>query len=179
MKNSIFYHEDLFRQIELVPEENYFATGKFIDDQPPKINSSYGFSNIVSRPEQKIKLRDRNIPIEEIRKLLDPISLSYSENVTTGYGQSVWKDKNTVVWGFEQFGLFIKYQKTFIEAIWLSDSSFFSQLKTSKHLAAAVFIISKEYSLILIDWNKEIICRICSDNDVREYLYKNLSFDYY
>jgi hypothetical protein len=179
MKDSIFYHEDFYRQIELVPEENYFAAGRFIDDQLPREGSIYGFPNIVVRSEQKIKIADRNILIEEIRKILDAVSLSYSENVTTGYGKSVWKEKNTVVWGFEQFGLFIKYEKTFINAIWLSDSPVFPQLRTSQHLAKAIFSISKQYSLILIDWNKEIICRIRSENDVREYLYQNLSFDYY
>jgi hypothetical protein len=175
----IFYHEDFYRQIELVPEENYFATGRFIDELPPKEGSIYGINNITVRPEQKITLLERNITVEEINKILSPISLLYSENVTTGYGQSMWKEKKIFVWGFEQFGLFVKYQKTLIEAIWLSDSPVFPQLKTSKHLANAIFRISKQYSLILIDWNKEIICRIRSENDVKEYLYQNLSFDYY
>jgi hypothetical protein len=182
MQNSnspIYYHEDFYRQIELVPEENYFAANRFIDDLPPIEGSIYGFKNIAVRPEQKIKLLDRRIPFEETCKILNSISLFYSKNVTTGYGQSVWRDTNTVVWGFEQFGLFVKYQNSFVEAIWLSDSPVFSQLKTSQHLAKAIFSISKEYSLILIDWNKEIICRIRSQNDVREYLYQNLSFDYY
>lgn len=178
MKSAIFYHEDFYRQIELMPEENYFTTGRFIDELPPKESSIYGINNITVRPEQKIKLLDRKIPVEEVSKILSPISLSYSENVTTGYGQSAWKEKNTVAWGFEQYGIFVKKEAKFIEAIWLSDSPVFPQLKTSKHLTDAIFSISKQYSLILIDWNKEIICRIGSQNDVREYLYQNLSFDY-
>lgn len=182
MQNSnspIYYHEDFYRQIELVPEENYFASNRFIDDLPPIEGSIYGFKNIAVRPEQKIKLLDRKISFEEVSNLFSPICLLYSENVTTGYGQYIQKAKNTVVWGFEQFGLFVKGQNSFIEAIWLSDSPAFPQLRTSNHLADAIFNISKQYSLILIDWNKEIICRIRSQNDVREYLYQNLSFDYY
>lgn len=175
----IYYHEDFYRQIELVPEENYFATNKFIDNLLPKEGSIYGFKNISVRLEQKIKLTDRKITVEEVNKILTPISLSYSENVTTGYGQSSWREKNTVVWGFEQFGIFVKYQNHIVEAIWLSDSPAFPQLKTNKHLTFGIFSIAKKYSLILIDWNNEIICRIRSENDVREYLYQNLSFDYY
>lgn len=178
MKGSIFYHEDFYRQIELMPEENYFATGRFINELPTKDSCIYGINKITVRPEQKIKLLDRNITGEEISKILSPISLSYSENITTGYGENAWKEKNTVAWGFEQYGIFIKKETKFIEAIWLSDSAVFPQLKTCKHLADAIFSISKQYSLVLIDWNKEIICRIRSQNDVRDYLIQNLSFNY-
>jgi hypothetical protein len=175
----IFYHEDFYRQIELVPEENYFAVGRFIDELPPIEGSIYGFKNMTVRSEQKITLLDRKILFKDIKNILDPICLLYSENVETGYGQSAWKDKNTVVWGFEQFGLFVKHQGSFVEAIWVSDSPAFSQEKNGKHLSKAIFTISKTYALILIDWNKEIICRIRSEEDVREYLFQNLSFDYY
>jgi hypothetical protein len=177
--SPIFYHEDFYRQIELMPEENYFATNRFIDDLPDREGSMYGFKNITARREQKIKLLDRNIRIEEISETLSPISLLYSENVFTGYGQSAWKEKNTVVWGFEQFGLFTKYQNGFVEAIWLSDSPSFPQLRTGKKLAMSIFSVAMQFSLLLIDWNKEIVCRIRSENDVREYLFQNLSFDYF
>ena len=179
MEDSIFYHEDFYRQIELVPEENYFATGRFIDELPSKEGSIHGIKNITVRPEQKIKLLERKISIEEIRKILDPISLSYSENVKKGYGQSAWKDKNTVVWGFEQYGIFVKRSDIFVEAIWLCDFYLFPQDRIGRHLANAIYLISKTYNLILIDWNKEIICRINSEKDVKEYLSQNLSFDYY
>jgi hypothetical protein len=181
MQNSnspIYYHEDFYRQIELVPEENYFAANRFIDDLPPIEGSIYGFKNIAVRPEQKIKLLDRKIPAEEVSKILSPISLSYSENVTTGYGQSEWREKDTSVWGFERYGIFVKQKARFVEAIWLSNSAVFAQRNTSKHLTNAIFNLSKQYSLILIDWNKEIICRIRFQNDVRNYLFQNLSFDY-
>jgi len=178
MAESIFYHEDFYRQIELVPEENYFAAGRFIDELPLKEGSVYGFSNITVRPEQKITLLDRKISIQEIKTILDPISLSYSENVNTGYGQSSWEDKNSIVWGFERYGIFVKQKGKFIEAVWLSNSAAFSQQKTSRHLTDAIFQLSKQYSLILIDWDKEIICRFRSEDDVKEYLCQNLSFDY-
>ncbi|MBI5373719.1 MAG: hypothetical protein HZA79_16965 [Sphingobacteriales bacterium] len=179
MADAIFYHEDFYRQIELVPEENYFAAGKFIDDLPPKENSIYGFSNISVRPEQKTHLLDRKIAIDEIKNILTPISLSYSENVTTGYGQSSWKDKNSVVWGFERYGIFAKQKGKFIEALWLSNSATFPQKNTGEHLTRAILQLSKQYSLILIDWDKEIICRLCFEDAVKEYLCQNLSFDWY
>lgn len=179
MKTPIFYHEDLYRQIEFVPEENYFAAGRFIDSLPPKEDSIYGTYNITVRVEQKVKLLDRNISIEEIRKILDPISILYSENIHTGYGQSSSKAKNVVAWGFEQFGIFVTHRAFLVEAIWLCDSSVFPQIRTSDHLSQAIFSIAKSYSLILIDWNKETICRFRSVNDVKEYLYQNLPFDLY
>jgi hypothetical protein len=179
MKSPIFYHEDFYRQIELVPEENYFATGRFINSLPLEQDSMYGSYNITIRPEQKIKLLDRNISIEEIRNLLNPISLLYSENIQTGYGQSSAKAKNIIAWGFEQFGIFVTHRGSFVEAIWLCDSSAFPQIKTGHYLSQAIFSISKSYSLILIDWNKEKIFRFRSEDDVKKYLFQNLSFSHY
>jgi hypothetical protein len=181
MKSSstIFYHEDLYRQIELVPEENYFSVGKFIGDQSAENGSIYGFYNLRVRPEQKVKLLDRKISVTEINDVLGPLSLSYSEDIKTGYGQSIQKAKNTYVWGFEKYGLFIKSQTTLVEAIWLSDSPVFTQLNTSNHLNKALYCVAIRYSLILIDWNKEFICRIRSENDAREYTFQNLPFSQY
>jgi len=68
----IFYHEDFYRQIELVPEENYFASTRFIHDLPPKDGSIYGIKSMTTRPEQKIKLVDRMISFEELSKILLP-----------------------------------------------------------------------------------------------------------
>jgi hypothetical protein len=177
LNSPIFYHEDLYRQIEFVPEENYFTAGRFLNELLPKESSTYGTFNITVRPEQKTKLLDRKIQIKEIKKILDPTSLYYSENVQTGYGHSTWADKNSIVWGFEQFGIFVKYQKDFVEAIWIADSPAFPQKRTSQHLTKAIFKVSKAYSLILIDWNQELLCRISSEKVVEDYLCQYLSFD--
>lgn len=175
---KIFYHEDVFRQIELVPEENYFSAGRFISDLPPKEASEHGIYIITVRPEQKVSLIDRNIPIAGIKKILDPISLLYSEDVETGYGRTAFKDENTVVWGFERYGIFVKQNKGYTEAIWLCNSSLFSSDNTPTFLSKALFNLIEYYSLILIDWNKEVICRATSEQNIRGYLAHNLAFAY-
>jgi hypothetical protein len=62
---------------------------------------------------------------EEIKKNLDPITLLYSDNVETGYGKTSWKATNTFVWGFEQYGLFIKENEGYAEAIWIIMTNYF------------------------------------------------------
>lgn len=173
----IYFHEDNYRQIELVPEENYFFTkSQIVSFQSPK-TSIYGFSEIKVRKEQKIQLLERKISIHSLNEIINPISLSYSDQINTGYGQHVEKAKNIVVWGFEQYGIFIKLKQNIIEAIWLSDSIEFPQLKSCSRLSEAIFLVCQEYSLILVDWNKELICRAKRIVDIKDYLIENFSFE--
>ena len=179
MADNIYFHEDDYRQIELVPQENFHDNLKFITEESVNVNSSeYGFESIIERKEQKLKLSDRNISLIEICKILDPICLSFSEYVETGYGQAVFVAGNTVVWGFERYGIFVKYNKDFIvEAIWLCSSFLFSQDNSGKTLSKALSAIADVYKLILIDWNKEIIVSINMVGELEKYLNMVLGFD--
>lgn len=177
-KKKIFYHEDFYRQIELIPEENYFSASRFITELPPTETSEHGIYNLTTRPEQKVTLLDRNISIVGIKNILDPIGLLYSEDVETGYGRTTLKDENTLVWGFERYGIFVKQNKGYAEALWLCNSSLFSPDNTPKFLSLALFSLMEYYSLVLIDWNKELICRAASEQNIKEYLAQNLAFTY-
>ncbi len=174
---KIYYHEDFYRQKELVPEENYFSAGRFIDEYPTKEGSIYGFYGITSRPEQKVKLLDRSIPFEDIKKALDVLCFLYSEDVETGYGSTEVKDENSVVWGFEQYGIFAKRRENHVEAIWLCSSYLFPKDRAGQHLSKALFMLTHLYNLVLIDWDSEIICRFNSESSVKNYLTQNLAFD--
>jgi len=139
----------------------------------------YGTYEMTSRLEQPVKLLDRKIPLTEMRRILDPISFIYSEDVKTGYGNNVHQAKNTVVWGFEQYGLFVKYEQTLVVAFWLSHSPQFPNVRTAQHLADAIFKTSNRYSLIFVDWNIEFLCRLSSERVIKDYFYQNYSFDYF
>jgi hypothetical protein len=166
----IYFHEDIYRQIELIPEENYFIAGNYISNSPVKEISSNGIYNISVRPTQHKKLEDKNISINELKLILDSYCLTYGENVTTGYGYSEIKSENTIVWGFERYGIFAKHDSNVIIALWLWNSHFFDQINVAVHLQKALYKIMHTFSLILIDWDKEIICRPTSIEILHKYL---------
>lgn len=173
----IYYHEDFYRQIELIPEENYFSTNKYINDLPLTEGSKYGIYNIVERKEQKVKTIDRNIPLSGIKKLLNPLSLFYSDQVQSGYSTAVYNVENTVVWGFERYGIFVECNDSYAKNIWLCNSAKFSKENTGKFLAKALKSIGEYYALILVDWNKELVVKLDSEQIILDYLNQNLAFN--
>src|SRR5436305_5005850 len=108
----IFYHHDYYRQMEFVTDENYFATDRTINESGFEEGSIYGFENIVVRPEQPIRLIDKKIKLEHLRTILDTLSLTFSNNVFTGYANSSEKVTDTIVWGFEQYESLYNLTKT-------------------------------------------------------------------
>jgi hypothetical protein len=129
MHETIFYHEDSYRQIDLIPEENYFSSGKVIEGLSQDDQAAFGFSKMIVRPTEPTRLLDRKILFKELKTHLDPLSLAFSDKVSTGYGQYSSIAENIVVWGFEQYGIFVKVQSSLVEAMWLADSFTFPQDK--------------------------------------------------
>jgi Bacterial mobilisation protein (MobC). len=49
MVNDVFFHEDYYRQIELIPEENYFKTLRNLGQTPTDEKNFNGFSKMTIR----------------------------------------------------------------------------------------------------------------------------------
>ena len=94
--DSIFYHEDFYRQIELIPQENYFKALKNISANSIDYESEHGFISIVERGEQKIRTEDLNIQFDSVNQELEKFTIKKYDIVKTGYGNTITVKKNTV-----------------------------------------------------------------------------------
>ncbi|ANH81285.1 hypothetical protein A8C56_10065 [Niabella ginsenosidivorans] len=179
MNNSIFFHEDFYRQIELIPEENYFGTRKdidqnFIQEEPSK----YGFINITERKEQAIKTEVLRIHMDIIENVLSPFTIKKFDTVITGYNKTEILKENIMALGFERFALFFETKLNIVNNIWMSQSADLPRETSNSKLLQALTILGKQFKLILVDWNEEIVVRLSSTTTLQHYLKENFAFDF-
>lgn len=173
---NIFIHEDFYRQIEFIPEDNFFL----IQD---KNNTSFledtlGFVNATIRPPSVVSLSSKKIHYDTIQDLLLGIDFIYYEDVYKGYGNSAIKMKNTIAYGFERLAIFIEYtEDKYLKAMWLNqDYNLMGSNISIENLIIFVHNLGKHCKLILVDWNEEIAVRLLTVN-VEKYLIEYFSFE--
>lgn len=177
MEPPIYYHEDFYRQIELMPEENYF---KLLRDTENKSipDSDYGFIKIKERNEYSIKTEDKQIKFKNVNDTLAPFIINYYCIVETGYGSHTELKINTVAFGFERIAIFIEKNKNdIIKNIWLCQSPLLPNDFSGRNLILALDKLGKEYGLILIDWDEEVAVRLTSLKSIHKYLTEAFGFN--
>lgn len=171
MNNAIFYHEDYYRQIELVSNRYYSKTYNEISNLPEQNGSKYGFDNITIRSEES-HLEVEKISIDELRTCIDSLSISFYEKVESGtYSGKPYRMDNTVVWGFEGYGIFVEYsEKKIVTSIWIVNSPIFPKDYIGQHLFEALITLGKTFSFILVDWDSKEIIDLKDILVLKEYL---------
>jgi len=179
MEDSIFYHEDFYKQIELIPQENYFKALKDINDNSIDYEDKNGFVTIIERKEQKIKTEDLNIQFSSIQEKLEKFIIKKYDVVKTGYSNTITIKKNTIALGFERIALFFELtQADIVKNIWLCQSEILPKVSISNNLLNALTILGENNNLILLDWNAEVAIRLSSPKAIKSYLEENFSFNF-
>lgn len=180
MEDSIFFHEDFYREIEVIPQENYFSiVASLLDNFNPNDEDINGFISITLREDQKIKTEDLNIQFSAIKQCLKEYVIKDFKIVKTGYSNTITIKKNTVALGFERIALFFELTSTsIVKNIWLCQSIDLPKISIGNNLFNALHILGKEFSLVLVDWNEEIAVRLSSSKAVTTYLKDNFAFSF-
>lgn len=172
--NVVCIHEDFYRQIELVPEENYFFTNQYIDSIQEPNGSAFGFLSASDRKDhnlRSVKILNRNISLMEIKNEIEPLSINFFENIKIGYSNSFTTKINCCAWGFERLGIFVEWNSDkLITNIWLALSSEFKKDFTGNKLFDVLSKVGKNHKLVLIDWNEDIIVRLSNAEFTKKYL---------
>jgi hypothetical protein len=178
MEDSIFYHEDFYRQIELVPQANYFKVRREISTANAETPEN-GWLTIRERGEHFIKTEDVKIEIELVRQALTPFILKEFKTVTTGYGSSVTTRKSTIAFGFERLALFFELDEThsIVLNIWMTQSTLLPMDNSGKNLFQALITLGIKYQLILVDWDEEVAIVLTATHNVQKYLTERFSFN--
>ncbi len=96
MDDTIFFHEDFYREIELIPQPNYFKTYRDINENITPNGIQQGYFTIRQRKEPTIKIENIKIKIDDITNILQPYILKYFHSVTTGYGNVTLPKKDKI-----------------------------------------------------------------------------------
>lgn len=180
MEHSIFFHEDFYREIELIPQANFFSIVSKLDSKTNQDEQdNNGFISITVRKEQKIKTEDLNIQFVSVKKNLKEFIIDEFKIVKTGYSDTITIKKNTVAFGFERIAIFFELTPSnIVKNIWLCQSIDLPKISISNNLFNALHRLGIEYNLILVDWNEEVAVRLSSADAVQTYLKDNFAFSF-
>jgi hypothetical protein len=171
MEDVIFYHEDFYRQIELISSANYFKAHRDITENINIDINPYGFLTATERSEHVITTEHLNISLNSVSAALSPFTIKYFSSVTTGYSNSIKIQKNTIALGFERIAIFFQTnEQDIIKNIWLCQSTLLPKDTYCKNFFQALITLGQDYDLILVDWNEEIVVRLTSPETLQNYL---------
>ncbi|MDC8003878.1 hypothetical protein POV27_07430 [Aureisphaera galaxeae] len=169
IEGTIFYHEDDFGQIEIVPVENFdrlITEAQNVKDFAEKHFTGAGYSAMYEREETGLKLVDRKIEVSELTEILSKLSLEKHTKVTSGIRPNEFVSEHTVGYGENYNGLFFDRKDNIVSNIWIA-----GRLNADDNTTAAVLNeIGMKWDLLLMDWNSLELIDLKSKDQIKEYL---------
>lgn len=175
---SIFFHEDDFCQIELLPKGNLDWCRKqmkeienFKEDSQTG-EAIEGFTDLFVRKAVKKELQAQEISSEELAGLLALLLPEY-DRVETGYSDYREECRFTRAFG-ENGGIIVFFDSSegMVQNLWLECEIYDEQQKeTAKEVVSA---LGMRYQLILADWNWLKIVELENSEEVINYMEQRL-----
>jgi hypothetical protein len=167
-EEKVYFHEDLYCQVEVVPRENLLA----LNSENEKINefseahrSGLGYTDIYARGEHQIKTISRCITLDEFEALLTAFGFRKISNLYSGYGSYEEICKNTFAFKFDFSVVFCDLQDGLIKNIWLDGFRFNKESELKESLVSCLNQIGEKWNLILNDWD---LCEAIDLNNISE-----------
>ena len=165
-KGTIFYHEDDFCQIEIVPKENLSDLLKQADNIAD-FSAENGYSDIYVREENKVSLKSREIDKTELEKLLTELGTEKHTEVITGYGSDYRvKSENTIGFGKEYSAVYFDFENDKVKNIWVTNLFGLNHDKVVDVLSK----IGEKWNLVLMDWNSSELIDLSNKEMINKYL---------
>ncbi|MCP4054356.1 MAG: hypothetical protein GY739_15110 [Mesoflavibacter sp.] len=165
-KGTIFYHEDDFCQIEIVPKENLSDLLKQADNIAD-FSAENGYSDIYVREENKVSLKSREIDKTELEKLLTELGTEKHTEVITGYGSEYRvKSENTIGFGKEYSAVYFDFENDKVKNIWITNL-----FGLNHDQVVDVFSkIGEKWNLVLMDWSSSELIDLTNKEMIKKYL---------
>ena len=169
--STIFYHEDDFRQVEIIPNDNVAnlkVETKKLDEFTKEHFDGYGFTNTYVRSdENKIKLNQRKINPEDLEKIISSLEFERISNVLTGYGQTYREPHNNcIAFGKDYKAIYYDFKDNVVQHIWLTDHWSMNREKLSKCL----YELGQKWGLLLQDRNLTVTVDLKDKDSINSYL---------
>ena len=165
-KGTIFYHEDDFCQIELVPKENL----SYLLQQADNIEdftAENGYAKIYVREENKVSLKSRKIDKLELEILLTELGTEKHTEVITGYGSDYRvKSENTIGFGKEYSAIYFDFDNDKVNNIWITNLFGLNREK----VVDVISRIGAKWNLVMMDWNRSELIDLSNKEMINNYL---------
>ncbi|MEO1031621.1 MAG: hypothetical protein AAFX55_09465 [Bacteroidota bacterium] len=167
--NSIFFHEDAYKQVELIPEENFdelIKQARNVQDFVKQHFDQGGYTDIMIRKENGFKLIQRRIKLEELDSILSDLPIKKYTEVSTGIKPEEMKSPNTFGYGENYNGIFFDFESDFVKGIWIAGTP---EVHNEK-LVQALNTIGTKWNLLLMDWNSLELIDLKNKEQIEKYL---------
>lgn len=174
---NIYFHEDDYCQIEILPVQNYAFCKEEIDkingfSAEHQVADGIGWTDVYIRNESPMTLEELKIPIEKLSASLQSV-VSKFDSVYTGYSSYREACKSTLAYGdTDDVVVFYDFDKelNFVKNIWLTlDICNQAQIDSAKLILKA---LSGVYKFILVDWGWEFLSELEDIFEIEQYLNK-------
>jgi hypothetical protein len=174
---SVYFHEDDYCQIEILPLENLKfclkQTGS-IDEFAEAHKDGGGYTDIFVRDDVPVRLYDKKIPSERFERTISEIFPKYDE-VYTGYGSFRERCRSASAFGRnENVVVFYQEENGSVRNIWLT-----LHIETENDIRSAGELftaLSTLGNVIIVDWNWKFIEKMNEDERIEQYLQDRLDF---
>ncbi|MBO3697721.1 hypothetical protein [Roseivirga sp. E12] len=169
MSNSIFYHEDDYRQVEIIPDENFselIKQAENVQDFAEKHFDGGGYTDMMVREENGFKLKQRGIKTRELDLILSELPIKRYTEVSTGIRPGEMTSKNTFGYGENYNGIFFDFESDSVTGIWVAGSPSVE----NEEFAQALNNIGNKWSLLLMDWNSLELIDLKDKEQIEKYL---------
>ena len=173
---SIYFHEDDFTQIEIVPQENKIHCNnqaKDINSFADEHRSDVGYSEVFLRSENIVYTYDNGITVSALESCISEVLFKYDE-VYTGYSSYRKLCNSITAYGNdENVVLFCQPKNGIIEHIWLTlDIAKENDIVIAMNMFKSINNLG---SFILVDWNWSFIANLLDTEDIKSYLKNRLA----
>lgn len=174
--STLFYHEDDYRQVEIVPAENLhllLMQADNIEDFGEKHSEGSGYTDMMVRAEHEIPLKDRRIKTSELEAILGGLAVPKNEQVSTGIRPGEITCERTIGYGENYHGLFFDYEGEIVNSVWITGTYAFDSGK----LLDTLHEIGARWNLLLMDWNSLELIDLRKRESIEKYIYSKGSSD--
>ncbi|MBG6188432.1 hypothetical protein [Flavobacterium sp. CAN_S2] len=172
-ESSVYFHEDSFNQVELLPRENLFYLQKENEQIENFAEDNFvgnGFKDIYRRKENPMTVEDKKISFDKLDKMLIELGLEKISEVYEGYGSTKWKCENTFAYTLDRAEIFISSKDSYIKDFWINGFRFHKDIETKTKLKNVLLNLGNEMDLILNDWDLTITIDLKIESEIKKYL---------
>lgn len=171
--DKLYFHEDFYCQVELLPRENLSSIEKEngkISNFAQKNFIGFGFSDIYVRNAQKLKTLDRKIKLSDFEELLLESGFQKYSNVYSGYGSFEEECKNTLGFKLDTSVIYCDFENVLIKNIWIDNFRFRNSSDKKEQLINGLFAIAQKWNLILNDWDLLETFDLMNKSEIERYI---------
>jgi hypothetical protein len=164
--NELYFHEDDYCQIELLPIENEDYVETEINNingfsEEHKTSDGIGWTDMYIRNNiEQIKLKDYKINHLELDAILSKFA-ERCEKIYTGYSSYREECKNTFGYRKNEIAIFFSFEENIVTNIWFD--FYLDELEVAKDLYNILKTISNKYNLLFVHWSFGYYSKIKTD----------------